>query len=124
MSDKPSDHLTAETFEQTVLVVDDNPSDLKIINSCLKESGYRTAVATSGKIALEQVKRIHPDLILLDILMPGMEGFEVCLQLKKDDMIRAIPIIFMTALDTSEDNTKFLSLSRFFGCLYKGRVVQ
>ncbi len=103
MSNKPSNHLTEETFEQTVLVVDDNPSDLKIINSCLKESGYRTAIATSGKIALERVKRIHPDLILLDVIMPDIRGFDVCRHLKEHPGTRDIPVIFMTALAGVED---------------------
>ncbi len=103
MSNKPSNHLTEETFEQTVLVVDDNPSDLKIINSCLKESGYRTAVATSGKIALERVKRIHPDLILLDVIMPDIQGFDVCRHLKEHPDTRDIPVIFMTSLASAED---------------------
>jgi PAS domain S-box-containing protein len=102
-SNKLPNHLTAETFEQTVLVVDDNPSDLKIINSCLKESGYRTAIATSGKIALERVKRIHPDLILLDVMMPDIKGFDVCRHLKEHPDTRDIPVIFMTALASVED---------------------
>jgi len=103
MSQNPSDHTTEETFEQTVLVVDDNPSDLKIINACLKESGYRTAIATSGKIALERVHRIRPDLILLDVIMPDIQGFDVCCHLKEHPDTRDIPVIFMTALAGIED---------------------
>jgi DNA-binding response OmpR family regulator len=64
------------------------------------------AVARSGRVALERVKRIRPDLILLDVMMPGMDGFEVCRQLKADDMTRAIPVIFMTALATADDKVK------------------
>ena len=106
MRHKPSDHLIEETFEQTVLVVDDNPSDLKIINSCLKESGYRTAIATSGKIALERVKRIHPDLILLDVMMPDIKGFDVCRHLKEHPDTRDIPVIFMTSLASLDDKIR------------------
>ena len=103
MNKEQPHHASEETFEQTVLVVDDNPSDLKIINACLKESGYRTAVATRGKIALERVKRIHPDLILLDVIMPDIQGFDVCRHLKEHPSTRDIPIIFMTALASVED---------------------
>ena len=92
-----------EHSEQTILVVDDNASDLKIINSCLKESGYRTAIATSGAIALERVKRILPDLVLLDVIMPDIKGFDVCRQLKEDPDTKDIPVIFMTGLTSAED---------------------
>jgi PAS domain S-box-containing protein len=103
MHNKRPQHASEDTFEQTILVVDDNPSDLKIINACLKESGYRTAIATSGKIALERVKRIHPDLILLDVIMPDIQGFDVCRHLKAHPDTRDIPVIFMTALARVED---------------------
>ena len=103
MNKEQPHHASEETVEQTVLVVDDNPSDLKIINSCLKESGYRTAIATSGKIALERTKRFHPDLILLDVIMPDIKGFDVCRHLKEHPDTRDIPIIFMTSLTGVED---------------------
>jgi PAS domain S-box-containing protein len=96
-------HTSEEAIEQTVLVVDDNPSDLKIINACLKEFGYRTAIATSGKIALERVQRILPDLILLDVIMPDIKGFDVCRRLKEHPDTRDIPVIFMTSLTGVED---------------------
>jgi PAS domain S-box-containing protein len=103
MNEAQPRHASEEAIEQTVLVVDDNPSDLKIINSCLKKSGYRTAIATSGKIALERVRRIHPDLILLDVIMPDIKGFDVCRHLKDHPDTRDIPVIFMTALASVDD---------------------
>ncbi len=90
----------------TILVIDDTPENLTVLRKCLTDHHYRVAVARNGKVALERAKRIRPDLILLDILMPGIDGFEVCRQLKEDKMTRAIPVIFMTALDTSEDKLK------------------
>jgi DNA-binding response OmpR family regulator len=93
-------------FQGTILVIDDIPENLTVLRKCLTAHHYRVAVARNGKVALERVKRIRPDLILLDLVMPGMDGFEVCRQLKEDDMTRAIPVIFMTALDTTEDMVK------------------
>jgi DNA-binding response OmpR family regulator len=90
----------------TLLVIDDTPENLTVLRKCLTAHHYRVAVARNGRVALERVKRIRPDLILLDVLMPGMDGFEVCRQLKEDDMTREIPVIFMTALATSEDKVK------------------
>jgi PAS domain S-box-containing protein len=103
MNTEQPHQILNETCEQTILVVDDDPSALKIINSCLKESGYRTAIATSGKIALERVKRILPDLILLDVIMPDIQGFDVCRHLKEDPDTKDIPVIFMTSLAKVED---------------------
>ena len=97
---------SSNDFQGTLLVIDDIPENLTVLRKCLTDHHYRVAVARNGKVALERVKRIRPDLILLDVLMPGMDGFEVCRQLKQDDMTRAIPVIFMTALDTSEDKVK------------------
>ena len=90
----------------TLLVIDDTPENLTVLRKCLTDHNYRVAVARNGKVALERVKRIRPDLILLDVLMPGMDGFEVCRQIKADENTRAIPVIFMTALATSEDKVK------------------
>ena len=97
---------SSNDFQGTLLVIDDTPENLTVLRKCLADHNYRVAVARSGKVALERVKRIRPDLILLDVLMPGMDGFEVCRQLKADENTRAIPVIFMTALATSEDKVK------------------
>jgi DNA-binding response OmpR family regulator len=93
-------------IQGTILVIDDIPENLTILRKCLTEYHYRVAVARNGRVALERAKRVRPDLILLDVMMPGMDGFEVCRQLKQDEMTRAIPVIFMTALDRSEDKVK------------------
>jgi DNA-binding response OmpR family regulator len=97
---------TSNGFQGTLLVIDDTSENLTVLRKCLTDHHYRVAVARNGKVALERVKRIRPDLILLDVLMPGMDGFEVCRQLKADETTRAIPVIFMTALATSEDKVK------------------
>lgn len=98
--------MSSNGIRGTLLVVDDTPENLTVLRKCLTDHQYRVAVARNGRVALERVKRIRPDLILLDVLMPGMDGFEVCRQLKQDDMDRSIPVIFMTALATAEDKVK------------------
>ncbi len=84
--------------KQTVLVVDDTPENIDVLDGIL-ESEYRIKAATSGKIALKIAKSHKPDLILLDIMMPEMDGYEVYRQLKTDESTRTIPVIFVTAKD-------------------------
>jgi DNA-binding NtrC family response regulator len=85
----------------TILVVDDTPNNLKVLFDFLNHAGYKVLVAENGETALEQIQQIHPDLILLDIMMPGIDGFETCRQLKKIENTRHIPVIFLTArIDT------------------------
>ncbi len=85
-----------------ILLVDDNPTNLDILIEILQED-YRLGVVKSGEKALEFVSRTRPDLILLDIFMPGMNGFDVCRALKSSDATRSIPVIFISATDTPED---------------------
>ncbi len=85
--------------EGTVMIVDDVPANLALLFDTLEEAGYRVLVATDGLQALEQLQRVTPDLLLLDILMPGMDGLETCRQLKADPAMESIPVIFMTALN-------------------------
>src|SRR5580658_84031 len=81
---------------KTVLLVDDEPANIQIVNSILKDI-YKTRIATSGAKALELANQDPaPDLILLDVLMPGMNGYEVCSHLKSADRTRDIPVIFLT----------------------------
>jgi len=87
---------------QTVLIIDDTPSNLGIAVNLLDTRGYRVAVAQDGEEGLERARLILPDLILLDIMMPGIDGFEVCRQLKADPATTDIPVIFMTALNDIE----------------------
>ncbi|MGQ4645922.1 response regulator [Lyngbya aestuarii] len=88
-------HLNPENF--LILVVDDINQNLQVIGDILEEVGYETTFATSGKQAIERIKKAKPDLILLDLMMPEMDGLEVCNQLKMNLLYRSIPIIFITA---------------------------
>ena len=81
-------------LKKTVLVVDDAPANIQIVNSILSDR-YRVRIATSGAKALELVNATpRPDLILLDVMMPGMDGYEVCTRLKTDPDTKDIPVIF------------------------------
>ena len=93
----------------TILVVDDTPVNLKLMTELLR-GHYRIKVATGGKRALKIAFESAPDLILLDIMMPGMDGFEVCRKLKEFDETRKIPVIFVTAMDEQADEEKGFKL--------------
>jgi sigma-B regulation protein RsbU (phosphoserine phosphatase) len=91
---------------KTVLLVDDEPANIQIVNSILKDT-YKTRIATSGAKALELASQEPaPDLILLDVMMPEMDGYEVCSRLKSADHTRDIPVIFLTGQTEIEDETK------------------
>ena len=92
-----------------VLVVDDIEANIDILVDTLGDD-YRISVAMDGESALEDIKEVLPDLILLDIIMPGIDGYQVCEQLKSDDMTRNIPIIFLTALTEESNEAKGLAL--------------
>jgi len=94
----------------TVLVVDDTPTNIQVLFDVLNESGYRVAVAKTGESALKRLQNHLPDLILLDVMMPGIDGFETCQRLKESDRTKDIPVIFMTALSDSVDKVKGLKL--------------
>ncbi|MDM8557811.1 hybrid sensor histidine kinase/response regulator [Candidatus Parabeggiatoa sp. HSG14] len=83
--------------QPVVLIVDDNPENLSLLADLLDKNGCDTILAQDGAMALESIKNEHPNLILLDIMMPGMDGFEVCRRLKQDILSANIPIIFLTA---------------------------
>jgi len=89
-----------------VLAVDDKPQNLQFLGKLLSDNGYEVGMAQNGEQTLSFVKKNEPDLILLDIMMPGMNGYEVCERLKKDFSARHIPIIFLTAKTDSEDIVK------------------
>lgn len=89
-----------------ILVVDDTLANLEIISEALSDAGYEVAIATSGDRALKQIQYSVPDLILLDLMMPGIDGFETCKRLKKNPCSRDIPVIFMTASSDAEDKVK------------------
>jgi DNA-binding response OmpR family regulator len=96
--------------QETILVVDDSPDYLGALFKSLETAGFKVLVNTSAESALETIGQVRPDLILLDILMPGMDGFEFCRRLKADETTKDIPVIFMTALSESVDEVKGLEL--------------
>lgn len=94
--------MNAEQARGIVLIVDDVPENLSLLHDALDEAGYIVLVATHGEAALVRARNSLPDVILLDALMPGMDGFEVARRLKADFATRTIPIIFMTGLTDTE----------------------
>lgn len=96
--------------DQLILIVDDNPTNLKILSQTLTSAGFQLAVATNGEEALEEVMEELPELILLDVKMPKIDGFETCCRLKANPKTQDIPVIFMTALSETIDKVKGLSL--------------
>ncbi len=87
-----------DLIRETVLIVDDTPENLAVLSDMLSDYGYRVLVATDGLSAIEQIKHLPPDIILLDVIMPGIDGFETCQRLKEEHTTKNIPIIFMTGL--------------------------
>jgi len=85
------------------MIVDDAPGNLSLLSDALEEAGYRVLVATDGQSTLEQLRHVRPDIILLDAVMPGMDGFETCRRIKADPARQSIPILFMTALSDLDD---------------------
>ena len=87
----------------TILIVDDEPENLNVLEASLSSAGYRVALFPRGDLALEAAREKQPSLVLLDIRMPGMDGYEVCRRLKADERTRAIPVLFISALTATED---------------------
>src|ERR1019366_432393 len=94
----------------SILVVDDTPANLQVLAAMLKDRGYKVRPVPSGKLALQAARHDAPDLILLDIKMPEMDGFEVCEHLKADDQLKGIPIIFISILTESLDKVKAFAI--------------
>ena len=94
--------ITTSTSNGTVLIVDDTPGNLALLSDTLSEANYRVLVATDGESAIEQLSYLQPDIILLDVMMPGIDGFETCNRLKTNPHTSAIPILFMTGLSELE----------------------
>lgn len=94
----------------TILIIDDTPENLRLLSSALIQQGYAVRNAINGPLALSRAQAIRPDLILLDVTMPGMDGYEVCRRLKDDLQTRDIPIIFISALDAAIDKVKAFSV--------------
>lgn len=91
---------------KSVLVVDDTPDNLRVLNAILTKAGYEPRLLPSGKMALESLKMSQPDIILLDICMPEMDGYEVCDEIKKNPELQDIPVIFISALSDIKDKVK------------------
>ena len=96
--------------QNSILIVDDTTTNLKVLFTLLNQSGFKVSIAKSGESALEKVKEVLPDLILLDVMMPGIDGFETCRRLKADPRTKDIPVIFMTVLSEVVDKVKGLNL--------------
>lgn len=99
-----------ELQEKRILIVDDSPTNATALLLMLQQAGFSVVVAKNGESALQKVKEITPSLILLDVMLPEMDGFEICLRLKEMEETQDIPVIFMTALTRIEDKVKGLSL--------------
>ena len=96
-------NITQRKKNALILIVDDNPANIQLLGNNLRQEGVNISIATDGKRAIKITEKKMPDLILLDIMMPGMDGFEVCTILKSQENTRDIPIIFLTAKVGSED---------------------
>jgi signal transduction histidine kinase len=100
----------ASTPKADILIVDDTPHNIRFLSAMLMEQGYNVRKALDGQMALTAVETVAPDLILLDINMPGMNGYEVCKRLKENPQTSAIPIIFLSALDDVVDKVRGFQL--------------
>ncbi|MEL6938616.1 MAG: response regulator [Cyanobacteria bacterium J06598_1] len=101
-----NDSISSVANPCKILVVDDLLENLRLLSSLLLEQGYDVKKAPDGALALANVPRFKPDLILLDIMMPEMDGYSVCQQLKADPAAQDIPVIFLSALDLTFDKVK------------------
>jgi two-component system sensor histidine kinase/response regulator len=97
-------------FQETILIIDDDPDNLNLLSGILSKARYQVYLAPSGQLALKFMQSNLPDLILLDILMPQMDGYEVCERLKNSESTQDIPIIFISALPDVLDKIKAFSL--------------
>lgn len=103
--------MSVDTVEKgVILIVDDTPTNLGMLFDFLADSGFQVLVAEDGESAIESAEYASPDLILLDVLMPGIDGFETCRRLKANQLTQDIPVIFMTALSETVDKVKGLNL--------------
>ena len=86
-----------------VLIVDDSPTELHVVQQMLEKSGYQTSIADSAESAIETAQAVQPDLILMDVVMPGMNGFQATRKLTRDERTASIPIIMLTSKDQETD---------------------
>lgn len=97
-------------MKERILIVDDNQRNITVLGTILHQENYQLNIAMDGLEALEMVKKVNPDLILLDVMMPKMDGYQTCEHLKSDPQTKEIPIIFLTAKTQLEDKVKGLDL--------------
>lgn len=95
-----------ENYISNILIVDDIPDNLRVLGGILREEGYKIRPVLNGELALQVAEKEKPDLILLDIMMPGMDGYEVCQRLKANSTLKDIPVIFISALSDTNDLVK------------------
>jgi two-component system, sensor histidine kinase and response regulator len=98
------------TISKHILLVDDNPINLKVLSKIIQECGWKILMASDGESAIEQAEYAHPYLIMLDVMMPGIDGFETCRRLKANAITANIPVIFMTALSDTSSKVRALEL--------------
>lgn len=96
--------------QELILIVDDTPTNLDVIFQTLNDAKFQVAIASNGERAIQQIERRHPDLILLDVMMPGIDGFETCRRIKQNPETADIPIIFMTALSDTDSKVQALKI--------------
>jgi len=99
-------NITSESKKSIVLIIDDNIANIRVIASHLNDNDIETVIARDGEAGLERASFSRPDIILLDVLMPGMDGFETCRRLKADEATKDIPVLFMTVLNETSDKLK------------------
>lgn len=102
--------MTENSPSHSILIVDDNHNNLEVLSETLSRAGFQVAVAIDGETAIEQVQYYKPELILLDVMMPGIDGYETCKRIKSNPDTFDIPIIFMTALSDTEHKVKGFAL--------------
>src|ERR687885_3034362 len=90
--------MSDDNNKDVIVIVDDKPTNLGVLFDLLTDSGFKVLVAQDGESAIQKVEYAHPDLILLDVKMPGIDGFETCRRLKANESTQDIPVIFITAL--------------------------
>jgi len=95
---------------EVIQIIEDDPWQAGLIDREIRKAGYRTNVARDGQTGLDDVRRLQPALVMLDVMLPGMDGHEICRRLRDDPQTRAIPIIMMSALGTEEHKTTGLEL--------------
>jgi two-component system cell cycle response regulator len=92
-----------------VLVVDDNFVNVRLLEELLKSAAYEVTTAMSGDAALEKIAQSRPDIVLLDVMMPGMDGYEVCRRIRQEEKTAQLPVIMVTALDKESDREMALA---------------